>query len=72
MKVRGSYDVVVYGGGPAGTCASLASRRHAVSTLLIDHMPMIGRNLTNGYRYPSRPFGCDQQVENDSLGKVGD
>jgi thioredoxin reductase len=49
INVRGTYDVVVCGAGPAGIGAALVASRQGASTLLIEQLPTVGGNLTNGY-----------------------
>lgn len=44
----GSYDVVVVGGGPAGTAACIASARGGAKTLLVESSGCMGGQATNG------------------------
>lgn len=48
VTLRGSYDVIVCGGGPAGTAAALASARSGARTLLIEAQGGLGGVWTAG------------------------
>ena len=45
-----SYDVVIIGGGLAGTCAAIASARGGAKTALIQDRPMLGGNASSEIR----------------------
>ena len=49
VTVKESYDVVVIGGGPAGTAAAIAAARSGASTLLIEKRAFLGGNVTASY-----------------------
>ncbi len=42
--VQGSFDVIVVGGGPAGTSAAIAAARQGAKTALIQDRPVLGGN----------------------------
>ena len=46
--VRGSYEVIVVGGGVAGVAAALAARRNGCSTLLVEKSVVLGGLATLG------------------------
>ena len=46
----GQYDLVVVGGGIAGTCASLSAVRHGVKVALIQDRPVLGGNNSSEVR----------------------
>ena len=46
--VCGSYDVIVCGGGPAGTAAALAAARQGASVMLIERNQCCGGIWTAG------------------------
>lgn len=46
MSGKYSYDVVVIGGGPAGTVAAIAAARQGVKTLLVEQNGYLGGMLT--------------------------
>lgn len=48
VEVRGEYDVVVVGGGPAGVAASIAAAREGAHTLLIERYGFLGGMGTAG------------------------
>jgi len=48
VEVRGEYDVLVVGGGPAGIAASMAAAREGAHTLLIERHGFLGGMGTAG------------------------
>ncbi|MEW6139098.1 MAG: NAD(P)/FAD-dependent oxidoreductase [Thermodesulfobacteriota bacterium] len=52
-----TWDVLVVGAGPAGSCAAAESARLGAKTLLIDAKPRIGEQPHCGEFVPSRLFG---------------
>jgi len=50
--INKSYDVIVAGGGPAGTAAAIASARNGASTLLIERYGFLGGMGTVGLVNP--------------------
>ena len=52
LKVRGTYDVVVAGSGPAGICAAVAAAREGAKVALVERYGVVGGNLTTGYVGP--------------------
>lgn len=56
IKVVGSYDTVVCGGGPAGWVAAVSSARAGKKTALIERYGFIGGTATAGYVVPISGF----------------
>lgn len=52
LQVRGYYDVVVAGSGPAGICAAVAAAREGAKVALVERYGVVGGNLTTGYVGP--------------------
>lgn len=50
--VSGHFDVIVVGGGPAGSCAAVAAARNGAKTLLIERQNCLGGMWTSGYINP--------------------
>lgn len=50
VEDRGSFDVVVVGGGVAGSCAAMSSARHGAKTVLIQDRPVLGGNTSDEVR----------------------
>ena len=50
--IAGHYDVIVCGGGPAGSYAAIAAARAGAKTLLIERMNSLGGMSTSGYVNP--------------------
>ncbi len=48
-KTKGSFDIIVIGGGIAGCSAALAARRHNKSVLLIEKLTVLGGLATTGH-----------------------
>ena len=48
VTVRGSYDVIVAGGGPAGIAAAIAAARTGAKTLLLEAHGCLGGIWTSG------------------------
>jgi NADPH-dependent 2,4-dienoyl-CoA reductase/sulfur reductase-like enzyme len=47
---RGPYDLVVVGGGMAGTCAAVSAARLGLSVALIQDRPLLGGNNSSEIR----------------------
>ena len=82
LEVRGSYDVLVAGSGPAGICAAVAAAREGARVALIERYGVVGGNLTMGYVGPilgmvGKGTMRDEIVEllgvaeNDMIGQTG-
>ena len=56
VKVVGSYDTVVCGGGPAGWVAAVSSARAGKKTALVERYGFIGGTATAGYVVPISGF----------------
>jgi len=53
VEVNDSVDVVVVGGGPAGSCAALVAARAGLSVVLLERGPFPGsKNMYGGVVYP--------------------
>src|SRR5690606_36947232 len=46
LEVKGHYDVVVVGGGPAGISAAVAAARHGSRTVLVERASFLGGTAT--------------------------
>ena len=71
LRLAGSYDVIVCGGGPAGFGAAVAAARAGAKTLLIERESMLG-GLTTAGLVPiplDRKMGISQEMI-DELEKV--
>ena len=56
VKVVGSYDTIVCGGGPAGWVAAVSSARAGKKTALVERYGFIGGTATAGYVVPISGF----------------
>ena len=54
--VKGEYDAVVVGGGPAGCGAAIALGRSGLKTLLIEKFNCLGGAWTTGFMHPIIDF----------------
>lgn len=61
------YDLIVAGGGPAGICASIASARMGMKTLLIEASSALGGMGTMGMVSTMAPFTDGEEVIYRSL-----
>ena len=50
--VAGEYDVIVVGGGPAGSAAAISAARKGMKTLLIEKAQCLGGMWTSGFINP--------------------
>ena len=50
--IAGQFDVIVVGGGPAGSCAAIAAARCGAKTLLIERQNCLGGMWTSGLVNP--------------------
>jgi hypothetical protein len=55
------YDVIVAGGGPAGTMAAIAAARNGAKTLLVERYGFLGGMATNALVGPLQSFHAGQE-----------
>ncbi len=57
------YDVIVFGGGTAGTIAAIQAARAGAATLLVEKNGILGGTMTTaGINYPAHFFAWGRQV----------
>lgn len=56
VELKGKYDVIVCGGGPAGIGAALAAAREGSKTLIVERFGFLGGMATAGYVDPMSEF----------------
>lgn len=64
----GSYDLVVVGGGLAGTCAALSAARQGLSVALVQDRPVLGGNGSSEVRV--WPEGHTRQQPHPYVGEI--
>jgi len=64
--VAGAYDLVVVGGGVAGTCAAISAARHGCRVALIQDRPVLGGNNSSEVR-----VGLSGLIFQDPYTKLG-
>ncbi len=64
----GSYDLVVVGGGLAGTCAALSAARQGLSVALVQDRPVLGGNGSSEVRV--WPEGHTRQQPHPHVGEI--
>jgi len=64
--VAGEYDLVVVGGGMAGTCAAISAARHDCRVALIQNRPVLGGNNSSEVR-----VGLSGLIFQDPYPKLG-
>jgi hypothetical protein len=57
IPVVGEYDVIVVGGGTAGSIAAISAAKEGVRTLIIEQFGSLGGSQTNGLVTPVMPPG---------------
>lgn len=68
--MKNSYDVIVVGGGPAGTGAAVAAAREGVSVLLIEKTNCLGGMLSNGLVSMIRTAGDGGGIVREFWGRL--
>lgn len=61
ISVRGEYDVVVCGGGPAGIGAAVAAAERGAKTLLVERLGFLGGMATAGLVNPMSEFAYNNR-----------
>lgn len=67
LPVKGQYDVIVLGGGPAGFCASVAAAREGARTALVERYASLGGMATAGLVAPISSFRMNGQLINPGI-----
>lgn len=66
--MKSQYDVIVFGGGTAGTVAAIQAGRSGASTLLVEKNSMLGGTMTaGGVNAPAHFFAWGHQI----IGGIG-
>lgn len=71
IEVRGNYDVVVAGAGPAGICAAVAAAREGAKVALVERYGVVGGNLTVGYVGPILGMVGKGTMRDEVVGLLG-
>ena len=64
----GNYDLVVVGGGLAGTCAAISAARNGLSVALVQDRPVLGGNASSEVRV--WPEGHTQKAPYPNVGDI--
>lgn len=66
--IRARYDVVVVGGGIAGTCCAIAAARNGARVALIHNRPMLGGNSSSEVKlYPENNSGHQPWIKEGGI-----
>jgi len=71
LDLYGSWDAVVFGGGPAGVCAAVSAARQGAKVLLVESTGMLGGMATSGLVGPFMT-NYDRDGEEKTVGGLFD
>ncbi|OGF45184.1 MAG: hypothetical protein A2452_12540 [Candidatus Firestonebacteria bacterium RIFOXYC2_FULL_39_67] len=74
-SLKGSYDLVVVGGGPGGFSAAIAAAKRGISVLLVERYGFLGGMATSGLVNPFMPYKLNgknltSEVFNDLIDRL--